>query len=73
MDDRRRRRICDHQSLDYVRQYDHIGLPPTTVPFPTVAVINANTIAVKQSVDPFKVGVNNKFDFGPWAAVTAKN
>jgi opacity protein-like surface antigen len=54
-------------------EYDHIGLPSTTVPFPTVAVINANTIAVKQSVDLFKVGLNYKFDFGPWAAVTAKN
>ena len=54
-------------------EYDHVGLPSTTVPFPTVAVINANNIAVKQSADLFKVGVNYKFDFGPWPAVAAKN
>jgi len=29
-----------------------------------VATINAASIAVKQSVDLFKVGVNYKFDFG---------
>jgi len=63
--------ITDHWTT--FAEYDHIGLPSTTVPFPTVAVINAATIAVKQSVDLFKVGVNYKFDFGPWAAVAAKN
>jgi opacity protein-like surface antigen len=46
-------------------EYDHIGLPSTAVSFPTVAVINANSIAVKQSADLFKLGVNYKFDFGP--------
>jgi opacity protein-like surface antigen len=46
-------------------EYDHIGLPSTAVSFPTVAIINANSIAVKQSADLFKLGVNYKFDFGP--------
>lgn len=46
-------------------EYDHIGAPSASPPFPTVAVINANSIAVKQSADLFKLGVNYKFDFGP--------
>jgi len=45
-------------------EYDHIGAFSTTVLFPTVAVINANSIAVKQSTNLFKLGVNYKFDFG---------
>jgi hypothetical protein len=45
--------------------YDHIGAPSASPSFPTVAVINANGIAVKQSADLFKLGVNYKFDFGP--------
>jgi opacity protein-like surface antigen len=54
-------------------EYDHIGAPSASPSFPAVATINAASIAVKQSVDLFKVGVNYKFDFGPWSAVTAKN
>ena len=50
-------------------EYDHIGLPSTTVPFPTVATINTQTINVKQSVDLFKLGVNYKFDFASLAAI----
>jgi opacity protein-like surface antigen len=45
-------------------EYDHIGAPSANPSFPTVAVINAASITVKQSVDLFKVGVNYKFDFG---------
>jgi opacity protein-like surface antigen len=45
-------------------EYDHVGAFSTTVPFPTVAVIDANSIAVKQSANLFKLGVNYKFDFG---------
>ncbi len=54
-------------------EYDHIGLPPTTVPFPTVAVVSAANIVVTQSADLFKMGVNYKFDFGPWTAAAAKD
>ena len=42
-------------------EYDHIGLPATNVPFPTVAVIGAAPIAVTQSVDLFKLGMNYNF------------
>ena len=42
-------------------EYDRIGLPGTTVPFPTVATINAQTIAVRQAIDLVKLGVNYKF------------
>jgi opacity protein-like surface antigen len=45
-------------------EYDHIGAPSANPSFPTVTTINAARIAVKQSVDLFKVGVNYKFDFG---------
>jgi opacity protein-like surface antigen/outer membrane protease len=48
-------------------EYDHIGLPSTNVGFPavalqTVATGNNSPIAVSQSVDLFKLGVNYKFD-----------
>lgn len=49
-------------------EYDHVGVPATTVPFPTVAVVNTQNISVKQSVDLFKMGVNYKFD---WATQMA--
>jgi outer membrane immunogenic protein len=49
-------------------EYDYIGLPSTTVPFPTVAVVNAQNIRVSQAIDIFKMGVNYKFDVGPSAA-----
>jgi opacity protein-like surface antigen len=43
-------------------EYDHIGLPATNVALPNVAVIGTAPIAVTQSVDLFKVGMNYKFD-----------
>jgi opacity protein-like surface antigen len=46
-------------------EYDHIGIGGVTVPFPTVAMINAQNISIRQSIDIFKLGVNYKFD---WAA-----
>jgi len=51
--------VADHWTA--FAEYDHIGLPGTTVPFPTVATINAQTIGVKQTVDLFKLGVNYEF------------
>ncbi len=51
--------VTDHWTA--LAEYDHIGLPSTTVPFPTVATINLQTIGVRQSVDLFKLGVNYKF------------
>ncbi|WP_404549600.1 outer membrane protein [Bradyrhizobium diazoefficiens] len=42
-------------------EYNHIGVPSTIVPFPTVGEINSKTIKMKQSVDVFKLGVNYKF------------
>ena len=54
-----------------VVECDHIGVGSTTVPFPTMAVINAQNIAVKQSIDILKLGVNYKF---AWAGpVVARN
>ena len=44
-------------------EYDHVGAGSVTVPFPTVALIGTQTIAVKQSIDTLKLGVNNKFDW----------
>jgi opacity protein-like surface antigen len=55
--------IADHWTT--FAEYDYVGLPSTAVSFPMVAIINANSIAVKQSANMFKVGVNYKFDFGP--------
>jgi opacity protein-like surface antigen len=48
-------------------EYDHVGVPPVTVPFPTVAIIGAQTI--RQSIDVFKLGVNYKFELADLAAV----
>jgi opacity protein-like surface antigen len=50
-------------------EYNHIGLPSTTVSFPTVAVIGAETINARQDVDLFKLGVNYKFNFASMAAM----
>ena len=44
-------------------EYDHIGLDSVTVPFPTVAVINTQSISVRQSINILKLGVNYKFDW----------
>ena len=56
-----------------VVEYDHIGLPATTVPFPTVATINAQTIKVTQTIDIFKLGVNYKFDLASIAAMAIQH
>ena len=45
-------------------EYDRIGLSGANVPFPTVAVINAQAISVRQQIDVVKLGVNYKFDWG---------
>lgn len=61
--------LTDHWTA--FAEYDYIGIGSVTVPFPTVARINSQSINVKQSVDFFKLGVNYKFD---WAApVVAKD
>jgi opacity protein-like surface antigen len=44
-------------------EYDCIGIGSVTVPFPTVALVRAQNIAVKQSIDTLKLGVNYKFDW----------
>jgi opacity protein-like surface antigen len=52
-----------------VAEYNHIGIGSTAVLFPTVAVVNAQNIGVKQSIDLFKLGVNYKFAWaGPAVA-----
>ncbi len=53
-------------------EYDHIGVPTATVPFPGVAVINTQPIGVRQSVNLFKLGVNYKFELAELGAVTAR-
>ena len=50
-------------------EFDHVGAGSVTVPFPTVALIAAQTIAVRQSIDTLKLGVNYKFDW-PGAVVS---
>jgi opacity protein-like surface antigen len=54
-------------------EYDHVGIPSTTVPFPTVTVVNAQTIGVKQAIDLFKLGVNYKFDLASLGASGPSN
>lgn len=49
-------------------EYDHIDVPSTVVPFPTVALVNAQTISVRQWIDVVKLGVNYRFDWLPFAA-----
>jgi opacity protein-like surface antigen len=53
-------------------EYDHIGLPTALVPFPMVAVINAQSIRVNQSVDLLKLGVNYKFDLASLGTTVAR-
>jgi opacity protein-like surface antigen len=59
-------------------EYNHIGIGSITVPtvavtqttfvpFPTVAVVSARNIGIKQSIDIFRLGVNYKFS---WASAT---
>jgi opacity protein-like surface antigen len=51
--------LTDHWTA--LAEYDHVDLRNTIVPFPTLAVINAQTISVRQTIDLFKLGVNYKF------------
>jgi len=51
--------LTDHWSA--LVEYDHITLPSAVIPFPTVAVINGQTISVRQGIEVMKVGVNYKF------------
>ncbi len=53
-------------------EFDHIGMASTTVPFPTVGVINGQNIAVRQDIEIFKLGVNYKFDFAEPVPIIAK-
>jgi opacity protein-like surface antigen len=41
-------------------EYDHVDIGSVTVPFPSVAVVNAQAIGVKQTIDTFKLGANYK-------------
>jgi outer membrane immunogenic protein len=43
-------------------EYDHIDIAETNVPFPTVALVNAQNISVRQWIDVVKLGVNYKLD-----------
>jgi opacity protein-like surface antigen len=45
-------------------EYDHIDVPTTTVPFPTVALISAQNISVGGGINVVKVGVNYRFNTG---------
>jgi opacity protein-like surface antigen len=54
-------------------EYDHIEIPSTTVAFPTVAVINAQSISVRQGIDMVKLGLNYKFDVAALGAIFARH
>jgi opacity protein-like surface antigen len=41
-------------------EYDHIGLDRATPSFPTVPVVNAAHVGIRESVDVFKLGLNYK-------------
>jgi opacity protein-like surface antigen len=45
-------------------EYDHTDVSGATITFPTVAVINAQRISVRQWIDVVKLGVNYKFHWG---------
>jgi opacity protein-like surface antigen len=53
--------LTDHWTTSF--EYDHIGLGSATVPFPSVAVINSQSIGIAQTVDAITLGVNYKFDW----------
>jgi opacity protein-like surface antigen len=44
-------------------EYGHIDVSSTAVPFPTVSVVNAQNISVRQRIDVVKLGLNYKFDW----------
>jgi hypothetical protein len=39
-------------------EYDHIEIPGTSVPFPTIALINSQHISARQWIGVVKFGVN---------------
>ena len=45
-------------------EYDHIDIGSVNTPFPSVAVIGAQNIGVKQSIDLIKLGANYKLNWG---------
>lgn len=59
--------VTTHWSTSF--EYDHINFNRFTVPFPTVALVNAQNITVAQSVDLFKLGLNYRFGW-PGRAIT---
>jgi hypothetical protein len=73
MDGRRRHRIRPHRALDRARRIRPYRLPAATVPFPTAAVVNAQTIGVRQAMNLFKLGVNYKFNLAMLTASGARN
>ena len=52
--------LTNHWTTSF--EYDHVGLDSATVPFPTVAVVNTQTIGIRQSID-LKLGANYKFNW----------
>jgi outer membrane immunogenic protein len=44
-------------------EYGHIDVSSTAVPFPTVSVVNAQNISVRQRIDVVKLGLNYKLDW----------
>lgn len=44
-------------------EYDYLATPATRVSFPSVALVDAQTITVRQSLNLFKLGLKYKFDF----------
>lgn len=51
-------------------EYDHIDLNRLTVPFPTVALVDAQDISVRQSLDVFKLDLNYRFGWPAQAMTT---
>jgi opacity protein-like surface antigen len=44
-------------------EYEHVNID-SVVAFPTIALINAQNISIKQSIDILKLGINYKFNWG---------
>jgi len=51
-----------------VFDYEHIDLGTIGVNFPSVGLVNAQTIGIRQTIDLVKLGVNYKFDWRGFAA-----
>jgi opacity protein-like surface antigen len=52
--------VSDHISAQL--EYDHLGIPGVVVAFPTVAMVNTQTVRVRQDIDLVKLGINYRFD-----------